>query len=148
MDAEVAPVQGHELQQRAHRRETNRQMKNCYRCREDLPLTDFGLNNSMPDKLSPYCKPCTQTALARSRASVRARGLPINRNPKRKPNVMARIRTAIKDGARTREQIAVVTQADEDVVADAIAKLYSRGELDLEMLRRRIYRLAERTVAA
>ena|SRR6478672_1433352 len=89
----------------------------CPTCPEKgaQPLENFHKDASRPNGRMSRCKAC----------------LMVNR----KPNVKAKARETIKSvirHPRTREEIAMLTGYDEDVVSDVLARLWDAGEARVE----------------
>lgn len=127
-------------------------MKTCGRCESDLPVSAFGVDRSRADGLTLYCRECNRIKTIEHRAGKRewvahqkylkAKALLIEqgviaaddwaisvpRRPmvlsrKRKEKVNCQVLKAIRQGARTQEEILGRTKLDEDEIADAIARL-------------------------
>src|SRR5205814_5188752 len=121
------------------------ELKTCPRCEESLPLSEFGICRARKDGLNLYCKRCIRQKIALSRAALReyksarvkqggsdklrpvidAAGFSPRRIARmlRKLSPADRVREAIRCGARTQKQIAVVTRLPKDEVCDALANL-------------------------
>ena len=136
-------------------------MKQCPKCSEPKPESEFYRNCKHPDGLTTLCKDHQKEAvrtsyragaeLRRAQRALRKRTRPVKVRVKRKPSVIARVRSmSVKDkviwamerGARTRESIqAVAGIRDEDRMSDALADLYDTNQLDRRSLKARVYRL-------
>ena len=125
------------------------ELKKCPRCEESLPLSEFGVCRARKDGLNLYCKRCIRQKIALSRAALReyknarvkhgtnastdrtrltidaASGFSPRRIARmlRKLSPADRVREAIRCGARTQKQIALVTRLPKDEVCDALANL-------------------------
>jgi hypothetical protein len=123
------------------------ELKTCPRCEESLPLSEFGICRARKDGLNLYCKRCIRQKIALSRAALReyknarvkhgtsssterarlidAAGFSPRRIARmlRKLSPADRVREAIRCGARTQKQIALVTRLPKDEVCDALANL-------------------------
>src|SRR5437667_869460 len=124
------------------------ELKICPRCEESLPLSEFGICRARKDGLNLYCKRCIRQKIALSRAALReyknarvkhGTSSPTDRSrlaidaagfsPRRiarmlrKLSPAVRVREAIRCGARTQKQIALVTRLPKDEVCDALANL-------------------------
>lgn len=123
------------------------ELKRCPRCEESLPLSEFGVCRARKDGLNLYCKRCIRQKIAISRQALReykkARvkqanrpdALPQDADAKtslssrriarmlRKLSPADRVREAIRCGAHTQKEIAVVTKLPKDEVCDALANL-------------------------
>src|SRR5436305_14218668 len=121
------------------------ELKTCPRCEESLPLSEFGICRARKDGLNLYCKRCIRQKIALSRTALReyksarvkhgagdksrtaidAAGF----SPRRIARMLRtlspadRVREAIRCGARTQKQIALVTRLPKDEVCDALANL-------------------------
>lgn len=51
-------------------------MRTCRYCHKPKPLTEFGINNFLPDKIALYCKACNR--LKKAESKERARYLLLN----------------------------------------------------------------------
>src|SRR5437870_11539327 len=124
------------------------ELKICPRCEESLPLSEFGICRARKDGLNLYCKRCIRQKIALSRATLReyknarvkhgavsstdrsrlaidVAGFSPRRIARmlRKLSPADRVREAIRCGARTQKQIALVTRLPKDEVCDALANL-------------------------
>jgi hypothetical protein len=124
------------------------ELKKCPRCEESLPLSEFGVCRARKDGLNLYCKRCIRQKIALSRQALReykkARvkhgssstdhsRLTINSKSVfssrriarmlRKLSPADRVREAIRCGAHTQKEIALVTKLPKDEVCDALANL-------------------------
>src|SRR5438309_2654713 len=125
------------------------ELKRCPRCEESLPLSEFGVCRARKDGLNLYCKRCIRQKIAQSRQALReyknarikhgATVVPERSrvsidakagfSPRRIARMLRklspadRVREAIRCGARTQKQIAVVTRLPKDEVCDALANL-------------------------
>lgn len=45
-------------------------MKNCFRCKQDLPLTEFIPNKTGVDGLNGWCRPCTKDRYLESKYGI------------------------------------------------------------------------------
>lgn len=123
------------------------ELKRCPRCEESLPLSEFGVCRARKDGLNLYCKRCIRQKIALSRQALReykkARGkhntsterARLTVDPKsaissrriarmlRKLSPADRVREAIRCGAHTQKEIALVTKLPKDEVCDALANL-------------------------
>jgi len=111
-------------------------MKRCANCEEKKDREEFGKDSLRADGLNIYCKICTREKTAQHRANLKAMGRPLNGPPAvagRKSNAIARVRRfgpqaqkvyeAIRAGARTHREIAMMTKLASDDVGEAIADL-------------------------
>lgn len=123
------------------------ELKRCPRCEESLPLSEFGVCRARKDGLNLYCKRCIRQKIAISRQALReykkARVKQANRPDAlpqaadakaslssrriarmlRKLSPADRVREAIRCGAHTQKEIAIVTKLPKDEVCDALANL-------------------------
>lgn len=123
------------------------ELKRCPRCEESLPLSEFGVCRARKDGLNLYCKRCIRQKIAISRqalreykkARVKHGGRPDALQPAddaktsfssrriarmlRKLSPADRVREAIRCGAHTQKEIAIVTKLPKDEVCDALANL-------------------------
>ncbi len=123
------------------------ELKRCPRCEDSLPLSEFGVCRARKDGLNLYCKRCIRQKIALSRQALReykkARGkhnssaerARLTVDPKsaissrriarmlRKLSPADRVREAIRCGAHTQKEIALVTKLPKDEVCDALANL-------------------------
>lgn len=127
---------------------TEIELKRCPRCEEALPLSEFGVCRARKDGLNLYCKRCIRQKIALSRQALReykkVRGkhtspgsdssrvtldnktsLSSRRIARmlRKLSPADRVREAIRCGAHTQKEIALVTKLPKDEVCDALANL-------------------------
>jgi len=127
---------------------TEIELKRCPRCEESLPLSEFGVCRARKDGLNLYCKRCIRQKIALSRQALReykkarkqgnsmvsehARvtldsktSLSSRRIARmlRKLSPADRVREAIRCGAHTQKEIALVTKLPKDEVCDALANL-------------------------
>jgi len=131
-------------------------MKRCPKCKETLPLSDFGVVRARPDGLNLYCKRCVRQKVAIQRQKTREYLAARKLTPpvKRKPNMTARgmkracrreirkaftvpekVLVAINGGAGTQKQIWSLTAIPKDAVADALAVLVlDRGVVKVKPL--------------
>jgi len=125
-------------------------LKKCPRCEESLPLLEFGVCRARKDGLNLYCKRCIRQKIAVSRQALReykkarvkngtssatADRSRLTLNSKtvfssrriarmlRKLSPADRVREAIRCGAHTQKEIALVTKLPKDEVCDALANL-------------------------
>jgi len=125
------------------------ELKGCPRCEESLPLSEFGVCRARKDGRNLYCKRCIREKIAKSRQALReykqARskhganaisglphsavggqgGLSAARIARilRKMSPADRVREAIRCGAHTQKEIALVTKLPKDEIGDALANL-------------------------
>src|SRR5256885_522737 len=135
-------------------------LKRCPRCEQSLPISEFGVCRARKDGLNLYCKRCIRQKIAQSRQALReyknarikhgATVVPERSrvsidakagfSPRRIARMLRklspadRVREAIRCGARTQKQIAVVTRLPKDEVGDCIAELMlDRREIRTEI---------------
>ena len=123
------------------------ELKRCPRCEESLPLSEFGICRARKDGLNLYCKRCIRQKIALSRqalreykkARVKHGGTVLSGRSRtategkfssrriarmlRKLSPADRVREAIRCGAHTQKEIALVTKLPKDEVCDALANL-------------------------
>jgi hypothetical protein len=123
------------------------ELKRCPRCEESLPLSEFGVCRARKDGLNLYCKRCIRQKIAISRQALReykkarvkhgGRPEPLQSpgdartslssrriaRMLRKLSPADRVREAIRCGAHTQKEIALVTKLPKDEVCDALANL-------------------------
>ncbi len=125
------------------------ELKRCPRCEESLPLSEFGICRARKDGLNLYCKRCIRQKISLSRQALReykkarvkhgsnatSDHTRLTVDPKstfssrriarmlRKLSPADRVREAIRCGAHTQKEIAVVTKLPKDEVCDALANL-------------------------
>ena len=123
------------------------ELKKCPRCEESLPLSEFGVCRARKDGLNLYCKRCIRQKIALSRQAIKeyktVRSKQLSDDDKlrmalgvksgfsrrriarmlRKLSPADRVREAIRCGAHTQREIAVVTRLPKDEVCDALANL-------------------------
>ena len=125
------------------------ELKRCPRCEEALPLSEFGVCRARKDGLNLYCKRCIRQKISQSRQALReyksarikqgTHSLPgtsqvtidtkAGFSPRRIARMLRklspadRVREAIRCGARTQKEIALVTKLPKDEVCDALANL-------------------------
>ena len=107
-----------------------RAVKVCTSCPETR-VSEFGVDRHRLDGLNGYCRSCVRRGRSEREAT-------------RKPCVISpaeKVRSVIRR-PRTREEIALITGYDEQIVSDVLAKMWDEGNLDRTSLRRREYRIA------
>lgn len=131
--------------------ETRRYSKRCIECEQVLRLSAFGTDNTRLDKLNSRCRECINQ-IGQNRRDAR-RLIKAAEQIKRKScqpvrriwemNLPAKdaVMRAIRAGANSQSEIKRSTKLTEDVLCDALAELYSEGQLDRASLKRRQYRM-------
>lgn len=122
------------------------ELKRCPRCEESLPLSEFGVCRARKDGLNLYCKRCIRQKIALSRQALREyKKARVKHGSKPEPSPAGdgkttfssrriarmlrklspadRVREAIRCGAHTQKEIAIVTKLPKDEVCDALANL-------------------------
>src|SRR5438874_9670643 len=124
------------------------ELKRCPRCKESLPVSEFGICRARKDGLNLYCKRCIRQKIALSRQALREYKSARNKHSSdsatksrvtldskagfsprriarmlRKLSPADRVREAIRCGAHTQKEIAQVTKLPKDEVCDALANL-------------------------
>lgn len=123
------------------------ELKRCPRCEESLPQSEFGVCRARKDGLNLYCKRCIRQKIAISRQALREyKKARVKHGSKpdplqsagdtrttfssrriarmlRKLSPADRVREAIRCGAHTQKEIAIVTKLPKDEVCDALANL-------------------------
>jgi hypothetical protein len=114
------------------------ELKQCPRCEESLPLSEFGICRARKDGLNLYCKRCVRLAMQKCRARHKpvARKSNFKAQPMYKTKREGRVLIAFRRGLTDRQEIVRATRLRWDEVVDQIAQLNDVGEIKWNRQRR------------
>lgn len=131
-------------------------LKHCPICNLDLPLSRFGECKARKDRMNLYCKSCINKKVAAGR--LQRKQMILARKQVIKPlppplqteivgTPINRVREAIRQGYRTRDQIKSATRLPWDELTDSLAILnIDQGVIRLERINGEAY-FFERKIA-